>query len=221
MIVDTNTLLIKVNEDGSIEYPLRLSDMKRCFPNTWLPNEDVQSELLNSLGVYVVELTEKPAGDVVTEDAPVLSDDVWRQVWVVRSYTPEESQSSLEGYKAKHRLNIEAWYASQLAIGFPYLAPDGEIYHIQIRDKDKPNILGRYIKAKEAVDGNKDVTFDFRVYENVSIFLTPAEMVDMCDQVETQASAAYRVSWNLKDQTRDATTFEGIPAIPDELFTEL
>jgi len=221
MIVDPNTLLVRVAEDGSTEYPLRLSDMKRCFPNTWLPSEDVESELLESLGVFVVELTERPVADVVTELPPVLDEEVWRQAWFSRSYTPEETQSSLDGYKAKHLLNIEAWRVAQFRIGFPFLAPDAEIYHVQIRDTDRVNILGRYTKAKEAIAENKEVTFEFRMYENVSVTLTPEEMVEMGNQSDAQVLAGYQLTWSLKDQTTNATTFEEIPPIPDEMFTAL
>jgi len=219
-IVTNDMFLIKVNPDAENEYPLRMGDMVRCFPDTFLPaNPD--EELLKAYGVFVVQPTEKPIGDVVYEGVPELRDDTWYQTWLVRENTPEEAADILAVAKAKSLYRIEQWRIAQFAIGFPFLAPDGEIYHVQVRDQDRINILGRYTKAKEALTENPTATFEFRMYENVSVELSPEEMIDMGNQSDIQSLAGYKVAWGLKDQTRAATTVAEIPTIPDEMFTAL
>lgn len=217
-VVTSNMLLIKVNEGAENEYPLRMGDMSRCLPDTWLPLEP-DADLLKEFGVYVVETVDKPEGEVVTEGVPVLLEGTWRQTWIVRDNTPEEAQAILEVAKAKALYRIEQWRVTQFAKGFPFLAPDGEIYHIQVSDAARVNILGRRTQAKEAL--GTDTVFTFRSYENISITMTPEEMVEMADQSVTQIDLGFELVWGLKDQTRDATTVAEIPAIPAEMFEPL
>lgn len=216
-IVTNDMLLIKVNEDGSTIYPVTIKTLNEVILNTCLPDTP-EEELLAEYKVYVVQQVPKPEGDVITEGQPVFIDDTWRQTWLSRPYTPEEVANILGAAKVTKLFDINKWYAEKIAIGFPYKAPDNETYHVQMRDADRVNILGRYTKAKEALVEETSTLFVFRFYENVSLDLTAEQMVGMCNQSEVQAVAGYGKLWALKDQTRAATTLAELPEIPEELY---
>jgi len=204
------------------EYPLFLEDFRARTKA--VIGATIDSEALVDFGYFPVDEVLKPTeGDVITEGKPVFDEQTgkWQRTWDVRDHTPEEAAAVLQQAKDTVLYDIAQFRLAQFRIGFPHLFNGGaDTYHVQVRDSDRVNILARYTKAKEALEANDtEKRFEFRVYENVSVFMTAQEMVDMGDASDAQVEAGYRKIWALKIQTENATTLAEIPTLPESLFT--
>ena len=215
-LVTRDTRLIKLDTE---EYPLFLDDFRNRTGA--VIGTTIDSEALVDFGYAVVlEVPRPDVGDVITEGKPAQVEGQWRRVWVVRDFNAEEEAAELEQAKATMLYNIEQFRIAQFKIGFPHLFNNGnDIYHVQIRDTDRVNIVSLRTLAKEAITDNAPFEVEFRVYENVSVHLDAQEIVDMADAAAAQVQIGYKTVWTLKGQTEAATTVEEIPQLPDTLFT--
>lgn len=213
--VTRNTRLI--HSDSGV-YPIYLADMPKYQPNTCF-GPTVDSDLLFELGFEVVEDTPVPAGDVVTEGAPELREGHWYQTWVVRSYNEVEAAGQLQDRKAMLAAQAESLRIAAFAKGFPYQFSEDTVYHVQVRASDRGNISDLRTIAKEMIAANQEMSFPFRVFENVSVSLTAPEMVALADRTFQQVVAGYNVSWAYKDAIANAATIEDLPVAPVEYFS--
>lgn len=216
-IVNRSTRLINTVTKA---YPVFLQELNTKIPNACFPDE-IDSEGLESFDYVPVALVERPVGDVVTELPPVLVEGVWTQAWDVRNYTPEEAAPILAASKESLLYEIEALRLAQFRIGFPHLfGENGDLYHVQVRDTDRVNILSYRTLAKEAIaEGNQAFEVEYRVYENVSVHLNAEEVIEMANTSATQVLAGYKVIWELKLATTNATTLAELPALPESIFS--
>lgn len=220
MTMVTNTTRL-FNPDKPEEYPVYLYQLNTKIENALIP-EKIDSEALVSFNYFPVTVTPRPAGDIVEEGPPVFEDGEWKTTYVVREHTSEENESILKQAKDAALVNIEQLRVAQFRIGFPHLfGADGDIYHVQVRDADRTNILSYRVMAKEAITEGRAETFsvEFRVYENVSVQLTAQEMVEMADASVQHVLSGYQEIWALKEQTLTATRVEDIPQLPATIFT--
>jgi hypothetical protein len=216
-LVTRDTRLIKLDTG---EYPLFLDDFRSRTGA--VIGTSIDSEALVEFGYApVLEVPRPDVGDVITEGAPEEVEGQWRRVWVVRDYNAEEAAVELQQAKATALYGIEQFRIAQFKIGFPHLFNNGnDIYHVQIRDTDRVNIVSLRTLAKEAIaDNNAAFEVEFRVYENVSVHLDAQEVVEMADAAAAQVQTGYKTIWTLKGQIEAATTVEEIPALPDSLFS--
>lgn len=214
-IVNRMTRLI-ASDEGT--YPVFLSDMATYAPNSMF-GPTVDSDLLIEFGIEVVNQTEIPTGDVVTEGPPEYRDGEWYQTWIVRSFNELETSSKLAEKKEILKAQAEQLRIAAFAKGFPYRFADDNVYHVQVRASDRGNISDMRTIAKELIAVGQDMPFEFRVYENVSVELTAQQMVTMADKTFQQVLAGYKISWTYKGQIEAAATFEDLPAAPGEFFT--
>lgn len=217
-LVTRDTRLINT-ETG--EYPVYLQELSSKIPNACFPSS-IDSEALVDFNYVPVMEVEAPQGDVVTEGDPVLEDGVYKRNWIVRVYSPQEYNALLQQKKETTLYNIEQLRVAQFKIGFPHLfGENADLYHVQVRDTDRVNILSYRTLAKEALaEGTADqFSVEFRVYENVSVHLDAQAMVDMANASAVQVLAGYKVIWELKLATEQATSFEDIPALPETIFS--
>jgi len=214
--VTRNTRLINTETQ---EYPVFLQELKEKIPNSCISDVSIEAEALVDFNYVPVKEVEPPAGDVVSEGPPILEDGVYRRNWIVREHTPDEYSALLQQAKDTQLVIIENLRIAQFRIGFPFLAPDGEIYHIQVRDADRVNILAYRTLSKEAIAEGREYTVNFMTYENVLVALTAAEFVEMSDDSVVQVEKGFKVIWDLKLQTRAATSIEEIPAVPETIFS--
>lgn len=216
--INHSTALIDVKTK---DYPLYLKDIspRLEYPTSLGPGID--PGVLLELGYAVVEHTEIPNKDVVTEGAPELVDGVWKRTWVCREFNEEELASRLEQTKASLLVTIEQLRVDQFAIGFPHeFGEDKVIYHVQVRDGDRANLLSKRTRAMEAIAAeNTDYRVGYHVYENVTVELTAEEMVHMADTADDQVTKGYGVIWQLKAAVNKAATFEELPELPESIFT--
>lgn len=218
MVTSTTRLF---NPDKPEEYPVFLPQLKTKIENALIP-EKIDSEALVSFNYFPVVVTPRPVGDIIEEGPPVFEEGEWRTTYIVRDHTTEENESILKQAKDTALVNIELLRLAQFKIGFPHLfGENGDLYHVQVRDPDRTNILSYRVLAKEAITEGKEDTFsvEFRVYENVSVQLSAQEMVEMADASVGQVLSGYRVIWALKNQTLAATRVEDIPELPESIFT--
>lgn len=213
--VTRNTPLIH-SETG--DYPVYLDNLVKYAPNTSFP-QTVDSDTLIDFGLEVVHQTEAPQGDVVTEGTPELKSGEWYQTWVTRSYNEIEEAQKLQSQKDYLQSNAEVLHAELFGKGFPYRFPNGDVYHVQVRATDRSNISDLRTIAKEYIAEGQDVTFDFRTYENISVTLTAAEMVEMANVTFTQVQGGYKAIWAYKDAIATATTLADLPATPVDIFS--
>lgn len=214
-IVNRMTRLI-ASDEGT--YPVFLADMATYAPNSMF-GPTVDSDLLIEFGIEVVNVTEIPTGDVVVEGPPEYRDGEWYQTWIVRSFNEGETSSKLTEKKEILKAQAEQLRITAFAKGFPYRFADDSVYHVQVRASDRGNISDLRTIAKEMIAAEQVMTFPFRVFENISITLTPQEMVALADKTFQQVLAGYNVSWTYKDAIETATTMEELPAPPGEFFT--
>ena len=91
-------MLIKVNEDGTTEYPYTASKLKKENPNTSFPNQ-LSTELMESFGVFKVTIPMPiPEHDFKTHRAfvtetPELIDGSWVANWEIVALTEEEKEN--------------------------------------------------------------------------------------------------------------------------------
>jgi hypothetical protein len=81
-------------------YPYSVRQLRRDNPQVSFPENPTEG-LLAAYDVYPVQPTDSPAGDVVTEVDPVLTDGQWLQAWSVRDFTPEEIADNLAARRAE------------------------------------------------------------------------------------------------------------------------
>lgn len=214
-IVTRTTRLI---ESDTMRYPLFLGDMGSIAPNTMF-GPTVDSDCLIDFGVEVVNEVPIPEGDVVTEGVPVLTEGEWYQTWTVRTFSEVELSEKLASHKEILKSQATQLVTNAFAVGFPYLFPNDTVYHVQVRSSDRGNISDLRTIAKEILAETRPaMDFPFRVYENVSVMLTPQQMVDLADKTLVQVLGGYQVSWNYKDAIDAATTMEDLPAPPVAFF---
>ena len=79
---------------ASKEYPLSLAAIRRKNPHKMFGNA-ATTDLMRAFGYEVVQQVERPVGDVVTEEAPVKTENGYIQVFSVRAYTQEETAERL------------------------------------------------------------------------------------------------------------------------------
>ena len=213
-LVTRNTKLIHAD---TMTYPLYLADMPRYAPNTVFPSS-VDSDCLIDFEIEVVHDVAQPEGDIISEGVPELRDGEWYQTWTVRNFSPEELASKLATRKAELQEGAEQLRLTAFTNGFPYQFGEN-VYHVQVRTGDRGNISDLRTIAKEVIAGGGDMTFDFRVFENVEVPLTAPEMVALADQTFVQVVAGYKVIWAYKKAIDLATTMEELPTPPAVFFT--
>lgn len=201
------------------EYPLFISDVKARLPNTCFPAE-VHEDLLLEFGYVPVQESEKPQGDVVKEIAPKEVDGVFYRQWETRDFNDEETSNKLKQEQDQQLSRIATFQSQEFAKGFPYEF-EGTVYHIQTRFSDRSNIDSLHTMAeKMKAAGREDVVFEFRTWENISIKLTPQQMIDLAETTFVQVSAAYKRVWEFKDAVNDAKSVEDFPLDYKTLFNE-
>lgn len=212
--MSTVTRLTRLIHSDSGAYPVYLSDMATYQPHTCF-GPTVDSDLLFELGFEVVHDTPVPAGDVIAEGTPELREGEWYQTWVVRSYSDVEKEERLVQAKSVLQAQAETMRIAQFDRGFPHTFGEN-VYHVQIRNADRSNLLGLRTVAKEVVQAGGQMSFSFRVYENVVVEITAAEMVAVADAAFVAANVGYQKTWAVKDGARDATTIEELPPLMTE-----
>jgi hypothetical protein len=215
--MSTITRTTRLIETATGTYPLFLSALSERLPNAQFPTRMEAADLLE-WGYEEVLDTDVPQGDVVVEGVPELRDGSYYRTWLARPFTETELAANLVSKKAQLLVDAETLRDNRFEQGFPYQFGEN-VYHVQIRDKDCQNISTLRMLAKEAVDAAVEFPVEFRVYENVSVSLTAAEMVTMATAAFQAVTAGYRVIWVFKDAVAAATTIEELPVPPAELFT--
>lgn len=213
--VTNSTRLI---HEVSGDYPVYLSQLSKRIENAIIP-EFIDSAALEEFGYFPVAEVQSPVGEVIEEAAPKKVGGVWTQVWTTRKHTPEEAGVVLAQLKENKLVEITNFQEAQRAIGFPYTVR-GESYHVQIRDNDDIGIISTLRnQAKEAIVEEKEVTFKFRTYENVTLELTAEEMVALGDTMIEQVQVGNSTIWELKDLVAAAETAAQLPALPETIFS--
>lgn len=213
-IVTASTRLICA-ETG--EYPVFLGQMGVRLVGSFGPQTD--SEVLEHFGYFVVQDTPVPVGDVVKEEAPVLVDNVWERRYSSRDYDTPEEDAQLQSAKAQLHAEIEQFRVASFEKGFPCLFNnDADLYHVQIRTKDLTNITALRVLARESVQDQVPLTVKYRVYENVNIPMDATAVIRMSNLANYHVQTGLQVIWDLKDTTDAATSIDGLPSIPAELF---
>lgn len=210
--VNRQTRLIHA-ESGT--YPLFLGDLSAYAPNTAFgPTTD--AETLIEFGLEVVKEVPMPINDVVSEGTPEEVDGEWQQTWISRTFSEVEMADKLATAKAVLQSQAETMRITQFDRGFPHTFGEN-VYHVQIRNADRSNLLGLRTVAKEVVQAGGEMEFSFRVYENVVVNITAAEMVAVADAAFVAANVGYQKTWAVKDGADVATTLEELPPLANEV----
>ena len=212
----TDTMLFIEVATG--RYPVYFPMIRTQFQQTISFGGTVPIEDVTGLGFALVADSVVPTGEVVTEGVPTLVDGVWTRTYAVRVFTPDELAGTLAFQQTDLLAQADALQTSSFATGFPYQFAD-QVYHVQVRAQDKINITAQRTIAKELVTAGQDATFNFRVYENISVPLNAVGMVALGDKTFQQAEAGYQVIWDFKDAVAAAKTVDTLPVLPTAIFT--
>lgn len=209
----TVTRLTRLIHAETGTYPLFMDNLSAYAPHTAFgPTTD--AETLIEFGLEIVKEVPAPVNDVVTEGTPEEVDGEWRQTWIARSYSDIEKAEKLASAKSLLQGQVESMRVTQFEHGFPHTFGEN-VYHVQIRNTDRANLLGLRTVAKEVVAAGGDMTFSFRVYENVAVDLSAAEMVSVADAAFAATTIGYAKTWAVKDGAEAATSLEELPPLPD------
>lgn len=195
-------------------YPLFMSNLATYAPFTAF-GSTTDTETLLTFGLELVNTVPAPVGDVVSEGPPEKVDGAWRQTWISRTFSEVEMASKLEAAKTLLQSQAETMRLQQFDRGFPYTFGE-TVYHVQIRNTDRSNLLGLRTVAKEVVTAGGEMTFSFRVFENVVVNITATEMVAVADAAFVAANIGYQKTWAVKDGADLATTLEELPKLVNE-----
>jgi hypothetical protein len=216
MTLITDSMLFIEVDSGA--YPLYFSQIKDLLKASVSFGAGSTVEDLIAQGFQPVAESVKPEGDVLIEGTPALVDGVWTRTWTTRSFTADELAGTLSAQKTALLSQADSLQVSAFAVGFPYQFGD-QVYHVQVRAGDKVNVTGQYTIAKQLIAAGQDKTFNFRVYENVSVPLNAAGMVALGDKTFQQAEAGYQVLWDFKDAVNAAATTADLPTLPTVVFS--
>lgn len=196
---------------ATFEWPVSFLAIQRANPSVfWGAN--VTTEDILALGYAEIKPRDHEVGDVVREIDPEFINGEFFQRWEVRGFNPEELEANLQAAKNSLRTKVIGLKNDTLAKGYPYQFDSG-IYHVQMRDTDRTNILGMTEIAQRDPQG----TQVFRVYENQNIPLTAEKLSSMTDAIGVAYSQLMAKVWEFKDQIEAATTKEQLPVIPSTL----
>jgi len=91
-----------------------LRQIRQAHPNVSLARNPTDEQLA-PLGYAALHPTERPTGDVVTENTPEQGEDgKWYQTWEVRDFTPVEAAEALEQAKVRKVREINAAYRAEV-----------------------------------------------------------------------------------------------------------
>jgi len=113
---------LEIENSEIIKEGLNAIQVKRIIrsrnPNTSLA-KDLSPELIKSNGFYLLNSTDEPDGDVVTEIAPELrGDGEWYQVWDIRDYTQSELDAQLQSNQSSMVVTMRQARLALLQQGF-------------------------------------------------------------------------------------------------------
>ncbi|QKE54631.1 hypothetical protein ACSA002_3140 [Salmonella phage vB_SalM_SA002] len=211
-VINGSTPLIKLD---TLEYPRYYRNLKADNQQTIFSSDTLPVSELAEFGYAVVNPSNPPTGDIVTQGAPELREDgEWYQTWVV-----SETDASIKFNDARSALLKEAdeLVESELKTGIPFTKEvNGEpvSFHLQAAPRDRSNWVGLFQVAqmrKEA--GATDVT-SIRTYENTFIEFTPAELVDQLLALLSGIDAAYKRYWGFKDAVLKLAVGDTLPELP-------
>ena len=194
------------------KYPLAYTQVKGILSNVLLgTSETVES--LQARGFFVVERTDRPEGDVVTEATPVLENGKYKQVWESRPFNAEELERNLNAAKNRALAEVGRKLAAALETGVPFdFGGDYGVLHIQVRDGDRANLTA--MRMRTVV--NSGDTQMFRTQENIIVSgLDDTDVATMTDAADAGYMALLAQAWVLKDQIARAATVAELPAVPE------
>lgn len=208
-IITNSDRLIKTDD---LTYPVYLHQVRKEVKHISLPEKPTDDQLL-MLGYELVEPTERPTGDVITEGVPEQDQGVWKQTWSVRGYNEVEIANQLEREKTKLLNDVNEYQNALFKYGIEYAFNEGN-YHIQVRDGDRANLAGMRLLANAQIDGGTTEAAIFRTRENVFVSMTPQEVVDMTNFALVGFYGVLGNIWNLKDQISEAVDLTELPVVP-------
>lgn len=213
MSVNANTLLIRVE---GLAYPKYLHDLKAEYSSSIFPSELDEVDVA-VLGYEVVYTGTIPEGDVVTEGVPVKTNGKFYRTWEVRGFNEDEVAQRLEQSRSRVLEQLDQLFVKDAAEGMRY-EHGVEVFHIQVREKDKSNLITLRYMADIAMANNVTSLMDFRSFENITHKLTPTQMSAMLGTAFFGGSALYSAMWALKDQAVAATSIAELPVVPSTLY---
>lgn len=213
MIITSSTALMRVDTQ---QYPVYLAQVRAENPDVSF-SDSPSEDLLAEFGFAAVRITARPAGDVVTEGTPELVDGEYQQSWVVREFTDEEKAQQLMAKKAELQDTLLAMRAAELEFGFNYTDDNGNVFGIQLREQDRINLLGLKDEASDAIAADSAEVQPFRTLENVTIEMSPQQMVKMCRAALARFKLVMGTSWHYRDAIEAATTMAELPELPAKL----
>ena len=175
----------------------------------------VGPEGMRSGGFIMIRPTDKPAGDVVEEEVPVLAEDgYYDQVWSAREYTEQERLANFETRRQDALNTILAMRADAESKGAP-VRIDSKVYHFSLSDSSRIDYQDMARRAQNNINDNRDV--EMRTYDNVGtrFILTSESALALADAILEQYAAIWNAAAELRDQVNAATT--ELPVLPQAI----
>lgn len=211
-VINGSTPLIKL---GTLEFPRYYRNLKSDNQQTIFSSDTLPVDELAGYGYAVVNTTEPPVGDSVSQGTPELREDgEWYQTWVV---TPNDPAVAFNTKRDALLTDADQLVESELKIGIPFSKEvNGETinFHLQASAVDRSNWVGIFQVAYIRKQAGVTDTTRIRTYENNFIEYTPDELVEQLLALMTKIDDAYRKYWAFKDTVRALQVGDVLPELP-------
>lgn len=201
-----------------MEYPTNLDRLREVNPGWSFPSMFTPEQAAEYGFAKVYNDPYPESGDVITPgQIEKREDGMWYRPWNVRAFTDEELAQQLADLKPSLLDAARTLFRQQCKIGFLHIFGE-DMYHVQVATEDRVNLHELNKDAKARIEANDDTTIQFRVYENVYVSQTPAEIVVLTDLAVQQVRSARAKIWAYKDAVMAATVKAELPAVLTDLF---
>lgn len=208
-LIKNTTPLIEVATNRYPVYAGNISAPNYSF------GEYIEDSILTELGYSPVTTQDRPPVGQWREIAPVLVDGAYIQTYEEIVKTSEELQEEFEFLKHAKIQELTAVLEQDLTRGaaFDFGATYG-VLHIQLRDKDRTNMLGVIKQAELA----PTITHSFRAYENVTMELSATELLTAMAYAGQGYVSLMKAFWQVKDAIISTPLNQNLPQIPTSLW---
>lgn len=209
MLISKLTPLIQTETGQYPVYAFQIKTPEYSF------GDFVDTDVLVKLGYFPVTPTVRPETGDYREVAPTLVDGTYYQTFVEHVPTAEDVENEFLYKKGSLQSTLTELVDQALSEGFAHdFGGAYGVQHVQIRDKDRVNLLG-IIKRAEMSPESSHI---FRTQENNTLTLTTAEIVGMAVRAGDAYTAVMQEFWSLKDQISAASNVAALPTLPTTLW---
>ncbi|ANJ65116.1 hypothetical protein SPECIALG_305 [Erwinia phage vB_EamM_Special G] len=211
--VTNSTPLVRIED---MAYPKYMYDARQDNMQTSWGSTIESEKLLNLPRPYaMVNMVDRPDGDVVTEGTPVKGDDgLYYQFWDVRAYNEEELAANLAMGKDMSLQSAKEIISNDLNNGIAF-THDNTDYKVVMTAEERANLMGMRVVGEKRVGASDETKFRLRTVDGQMVELLPVEVIDVVERLLESYNAYLERYWTFKNAVTSATVIGDLPRIPN------